>query len=456
MAALKDKIPPHDDTAEQATLGAALLDAEAIAVAIQYLRPDDFYSNANKAIYEAVLGLFNKGVKADILTITSELKQNGKLEEAGGAAYVASLTNVVPTSANAEYYAQTVQNYSLRRAMQRVSNENIAQSFDESLEPRAILEEIQQKLFDLSDNRQAFKAKSVRELLPNVIAALERIQAAKKEFTGIPSGFDELDKLTSGFQPSEFIIIGARPSVGKTALALTMASYISIQKHIPTAFFSLEMSDMSLMLRLISSEAKINSNKLRTGYFPNSDFIKIQEAAGRLYDAPLYLVDMPNMKLLDLRAHARRLRAQQKVAIIFIDYLGLINVENFRVPRFEQIAEVSRSLKSLARELDIPIVALSQLTRAAEGEKPNLSSLRDSGSIEQDADVVMFLHREREYEKKKEGGVNDSGGASNEGEKKEGTTSLILAKQRNGPVGTVQLTFLSDYTKFTNLSKERP
>jgi replicative DNA helicase len=202
---LKDKIPPHDDTAEQATLGALLLDAEAVAVAIQYLRPEDFYSNANKVVYEAILSLFNKGVKADIITITGELKQTVKLEEAGGTAYVASLTNVVPTSANIEYYARTVQNYSLRRAMQRVSSENIAQTFDESLESRFILEETQQKLFDLSDNRQAFKAKSVQELIPNVISAIERIHMAKKEYTGVPSGFDDLDKFTSGFQPSEFI-----------------------------------------------------------------------------------------------------------------------------------------------------------------------------------------------------------------------------------------------------------
>ncbi len=448
---LKDKIPPHDDTAEQATLGALLLDADAVALVLPYLRPEDFYSNANKAVYEAVLRLFNKGVKADILTVTGEMKQSGTLEEAGGTAYVASLTSIVPTTANVEYYAQTVQNYSLRRAMQRVSSENIAATFDESLESRSILEETQQKLFDLNDNRQAFKAKSVQELVPDVISALERIHEAKKEYTGVPSGFDELDKLTSGFQPSELIIIGARPSMGKTALALSMASHCSIEKHIPTAFFSLEMSDMSLMLRLISSEARISGNKLRTGFFPNSDFVKIQEAAGRLYDAPLYLVDMPNMKLLDLRAQARRLRAQQNVQIIFIDYLGLINADNPRMQRFDQIAEVSRSLKSLARELDIPVVALAQLNRAAEGEKPNLSSLRDSGSIEQDADVVMFLHRKREYEKN-EKKDKDSG----EKDDNDGTTSLILAKQRNGPVGNIQLTFLSEFAKFVPFTNEKP
>ncbi|MDR1215899.1 MAG: replicative DNA helicase, partial [Treponema sp.] len=242
---MNDKIPPHDDSAEQATLGALLLDADAISVALQFLRPEDFYSNANKAVYEAILGLFNKGVKADILTLTGELKQLGKLEDVGGAAYIASLTNVVPSSANVEYYVQTVQNQSLRRALLRVSSEIITQSFDQSFEERLILEEAQQKLFDLGDNRQAFKAKSMHDLVPEVIAIIERLHLAKKEYTGVPSGFDDLDKLTSGFQASEFIVIGARPSMGKTALALSMAANISIQKKIPAAFFTLEMSDMS-------------------------------------------------------------------------------------------------------------------------------------------------------------------------------------------------------------------
>jgi replicative DNA helicase len=450
VADLLGKIPPHDETAEQATLGALLLDADAIGTAIQYLRPEDFYSNANKAIYEAILGLFGKGTRADILTLTGELKAANKLDEAGGPAYIASLTSIVPTSANIEYYALTVQNYSLRRSILRVSSEAIAQSFDETQEARSVVEETQQKLFELSDNRQAFTARSVRELIPEVIAAIEQSLSSIKEYTGGPSGFDELDKMTSGFQPSELIIIGARPSVGKTALALSMIANMTIRKNIPAALFTLEMPDKAIVQRLISSESLIDSNSLRTGFFPNSAFPALQEAAGRIYDAaPLYIVDTPNMKLLDLRAQARRLRMQQKVEIIFIDYLGLISVENPRQPRHEQIAEVSRSLKSLARELGIPVVALAQLSRPAENEKPNLSSLRDSGSIEQDADVVMFLHREREYERK-----GDSGGTDEK--KDQGATSLILAKQRNGPVGTITLTFLSRFAKFVPFTKENP
>ncbi|MDR1955300.1 MAG: replicative DNA helicase [Treponema sp.] len=441
---LKDSIPPHDAMAEQATLGALLLDKDAIATAIQYLRPDDFYSHANSKVYDGILQLSNKGLTADILTVSEELRQNGKLEEVGGAAYIASLTNVVPSSANIEYYAQTVQSYALRRALIRVSNEVIAKAFDESQESRSVLEETQQQIFELNDKRQSFSFRSTKEILKQTIEVIDRLYKLKKNITGIPSGFDELDKLTSGFQPSELIIIGARPSMGKTALALTMASHITMRHAIPAAFFTLEMSDLALMLRLISSEAMINANAIRTGYLTAADFTKLLEAASTIYDAPLYIVDMPNMKLLDLRAQARRLRAQQQVEIIFIDYLTLVSSENSRLQRHEQIAEISRSLKSLARELKIPIVALSQLTREAEKDKPNLSSIRESGSIEQDADVVMFLHRERDFDQK----ADDS--QAEQGRK----TNLILAKQRNGPVGTIELLFMAKYTKFVTLVQD--
>jgi replicative DNA helicase len=441
-AELKDKIPPHNEDAEKATLGALLLDEDAITTAIQYLRPADFYSNANRRVYDAILNLFNQGRKADIITIVEELRRLGELEAAGGAAYVASLTNVVPTSANVDYYAKIVQDCSLRRSLIRVSQETTAKSFDESRESRIILEETQQRIFDLTEDRQTLTFRSAKEIIPKAIEIIEGLYHSNKEYTGIPSGIDELDTLTSGFQPSELIILGARPSVGKTALALTMAAFISIQKKIPTAFFTLEMSDMALIQRLLSSEAAIESNALRTGYLKKSDFNKLLEAAGKIYDAPLYIVDMPNMKLLDLRAQARRLRAQQKVEILFIDYLTLIGSENYQLQRHEQIAEISRSLKSLARELNIPIVALSQVRREVEGKgRPGLADIRESGSIEQDADMVLFLHRERDADKK-EGA--QTGGLP---------TELIIAKQRNGPVGTVEIVFLPRYTKFASQAK---
>jgi replicative DNA helicase len=444
-AAPRDKIPPHDDEAERAALGSLLLDADAVAAAIQYLRPGDFYSNANNRVFEAILSLDAKGLRADIQTVIQELKQMGRLDEAGGHAYVASLTNVVPTSANIEYYAQTIQNYSLRRALLRVSSEISARVFDESLESRIILEEVQQKIFDLTDNRQTLISRKIGEVLKETILAIDKVLKSKKQITGIPTGFETLDQYLSGFQPSEFIVIGARPSVGKTALALNMVSTISIGKNIPSAFFTLEMSDLALTQRIISSEAMVESNALRSGFMTASDYTRILHACEKMYEAPLYIVDMPNMKLLDLRAQARKLRSQQKVEIIFIDYLGLIGSENYNLPRYEQISEISRSLKSLARELKIPVVVLCQLTREAERERPNLSNLRDSGSIEQDADVVMFLHRDRGTDKKSNEPVNQGEGLP---------TDLIIAKQRNGPVGTAKLALMSRYAKFVPVSRE--
>ncbi|MDR2135793.1 MAG: replicative DNA helicase [Treponema sp.] len=431
-------VPPHDDEAERAALGAMLMDSDAIATSIEHLRPGDFYSNANNLVYAAILGLFNKGVAADILTVTGELRQSGKLDQAGGAAYVASLTTVVPSSANIAYYAQTVQAYSLRRALLRVSGELSAKVFDETMESRIILEETQQRIFELSDNRSTVRYRSAKEVVHETIGIIESLAKSDHEYTGIPSGFDDLDKLTSGFHPSELIIIGARPSIGKTALALTMAANISIRSKRSAAYFTLEMPAVALMQRLLSIEARINVSALRSGFLSSRDFQNILGAAENIYEAPLYIVDMPNMRLMELRAQARRIRLQEKIEIMFIDYLGLISSEQYNVPRFEQISDISRSLKSLARELDIPIVALCQLNREAEKERPNLSSIRDSGSIEQDADVVMFIHRERESDKKNEA-ANSEGGNK---------TSLILSKQRNGPVGTVNLTFMPQYAKF--------
>jgi replicative DNA helicase len=319
-------------------------------------------------------------------------------------------------------------------------------AFDETRDARIILEETEQRIFDLNDNRSTIHYLSAKEVVGETIRIIENRTKSNQEYTGIPSGFDELDKMTAGFHPSEFIVIGARPSMGKTAMALTMAANISIRRKIPAAFFTLEMPAIALMQRLLSMEARIDANSLRTGFLKSKDFHDILDAAGNIYDAPLYIVDMPNMKLIELRSQARRIRAQEKVEIIFIDYLGLISSENYNVPRFEQMTEISRSLKSLARELEIPIVVLCQLNREAEKETPNLSSIRDSGSIEQDADVVMFIHRERESGKK----ADEAAAQNAEGSK----TSLILSKQRNGPVGTVKMMFMSRYAKFESLSRE--
>ncbi|MDR2795415.1 MAG: replicative DNA helicase [Spirochaetaceae bacterium] len=440
---IKDKIPPHNEDAERAALGAMLLDSEAVPAAQQYLRPEDFYSAANGRVYKAIRALYDDGgKKADIITVRDALQQAGDLEAAGGEAYIASLTNVVPTSANIEYYAQIVQDCALRRALIQAASKISAYSYDISEDSGLLLEKAQQLIFDLTDRKRTLNFRSVHETVPEAIERIEKLYHSKSAFTGVPSGFEELDRMTSGFQNAEMIVIGARPSIGKTAFALNMAANIAVHNRRPAAFFTLEMTDVALATRLISSEAHVDSNSLKTGFVRQADFQRILDAAGRIYDAPLYTVDMPNMKLLDLRTQARRLRSMKQVEIIFIDYLGLISTEDARVPRFEQVSEISRSLKGLARELNIPIVALSQIGRPSEGSRPNLASLRDSGAVEQDADVVMFLHRERKQEYKPGEGQNESI-----------ETELIIAKQRNGPVGTVTLGFRPKYTEFVNMAR---
>jgi replicative DNA helicase len=445
---IRDKTPPHDDELEQATLGSLLADIEAVSAAIQmHLRADDFYSRANMRIYEAVLSLDAKGLRPDIQTVVQELKQLGKLDEAGGASYVSSLTTVIPSGANIDYYAQMVKNYSLKRSLLKVASKIGVNAYDESKDSREALEEVQQSIFELTDDRQVFSARKIREVLKETIELLDNAMKLKNSITGIPSGFEKLDQMTSGFQRDEFIIIGARPSVGKTAIALNMASHMAFHKKIPTAFFSLEMSDIALVQRLISSEAAVRMQNLRGGFLSGEDYRKVVNIMSVIYDSPFYIVDMPNMKLLDLRTQARKLKSQQQVEIIFIDYLGLIGHENNALPRHEQFSEISRSLKSLARELHIPVVVMCQLNRDAQKEAPTLANLRDSGSIEQDADLVLFLNRELPKKAKKDDEPQQIIDMI--------PTDLIVAKQRNGPTGVVKLELVTKFAKFTPVAREK-
>lgn len=434
---LKDTVPPHNPEAEQATLGAMLLDWGSVSDVVTILHADQFYSQQNQVVYQAMVNLFSKGITGDTLTLISELTNTGKLEDAGGAAYIASLTDTVPTSANIDYYAKIVLDRSTRRDLIKISSEVKASAFDETKASRLILEDAEKKIFALTDLDQTTKIHTMGEVVPQTITLIEKHYNNHDTYTGIPSGFARLDSMTSGFQNSEFIVIGARPSMGKTALALTMMENIAVAQHIPCGFFSLEMSAEQIGQRLFSQEARIQGTRIRNGMLKMDELKKLQDAAGRLYDAPLYIVDTPNMQLIDLRAMARRLCVNQGIKIIFIDYIGLISTENSAAPVYEQVSEISKSLKSLARELEIPIVALCQVARDAEGNEPTLSQLRGSGSIEQDADVVMFIHRDR---KKTEEGeqepIQDA--------------KLIVAKQRNGPIGDVELLFLSSYTRFEN------
>ncbi len=431
---LKDKVPPHDIEAERAVLGALLLNWGAMGDVIGKLRPERFYSLQNQVIFEALTELFSHNIQGDTLTLVDQLRKNNKLEQAGGTAYIASLTDTVPSSANIEYYADIVLDRATRRDLIKISSELKAESFELGKESTALLDTAEQRIFALAERNETTVIHDARNIMIKEIEIIDARYNSKNQFTGIPTGFGKLDSYTSGFQNSELIIIGARPSIGKTALALSMMQNIALEKNIPCGFFSLEMPYESIGMRILSQESRVPMHKMRSGMLKYEDVKKIQDAAGRWFEAPLYTVDTPNMKLLELRAMARRMVKNHKVKIIFIDYIGLITTENPNAPVYDQMSEVSKSLKALARELEIPIVALCQVARAAEGEPPNLAQLRGSGSIEQDADVVMFLHRER---LKEETPVQEA--------------TLILAKQRNGATGDIKISFVPAYSKFENL-----
>lgn len=434
-ATLNDKVPPHNIEAEQAVLGALLLNWSAMAEVVSTLRPDRFYSLSNQVIYEAMVKLYTKSATGDTISLINELTVENNLEQAGGAAYIASLTDTVPSAANIDYYANMVLDRAARRDLIHISSELKASSFDLQKESDSLLDEAEQKIFALAEKNETTQIYSAQNIMVKEIELIEARYKSKNQFTGVPTGFAKLDTYTSGFQDSELIIIGARPSIGKTALALSMIQNIACEKRIPCGFFSLEMPYESIGMRLLAQEARVPMNKIRSGMLKIDDVKKIQDAAGRWFEAPLYTVDTPNMKLLDLRAVARRMVKNQGVKIIFIDYIGLISTDDPTAPVFEQVSLISKSLKALARELSIPIVALCQVARDAEGQEPNLAQLRGSGSIEQDADVVMFLHRDR---------IKDGDSIAAQDAK------IILAKQRNGACGDIPIMFLPSYSKFEN------
>jgi replicative DNA helicase len=436
-APLKDKIPPHHEEAEKAALGGMLLDNEAVIKSVSRLREDDFYSLANGKIFAAIKCLYDKGGQtADIISVCDELTRRKQLDAAGGAAYVSGLTNVVPTAANIDYYIDLIKDRAMRRALITIASKIIAKSYEISESAEVILETAQQFIFELIEDRQQFHYKSIREVINNTLPYMDEM--LEKEYTGIQCGFPEIDRITRGFQKSEMIVIGARPSIGKTALALNMAANIAFQHRIPTAFFSLEMRDTLLGMRFLSSEAQIDMREMRAQLEAERgrSYQTIINAAERIYKAPLFIEDASNMKLMDLRTQARHIRRKEKVEIIFIDYLGLIDNQN-GLPRFEQVSEISRSIKSLARELDIPIVVLSQVGRGSEGVAPTIANLRDSGSVEQDADVVILLHRERKLAPDSEHNYFE--------------TDIDIAKNRNGPTKSVRLAYHDKFTRFNSI-----
>ncbi len=439
------KVPPNDVEAEQAVLGSMLTDKDAVSAAIEVLKKDDFYREDNKAIYEAMINLYNKPEPIDIITVKDELQSMGKFELVGGLEYLADLPEKVPTTANVEKYIKIVEEKSMLRGLIKTSNDLINLGYDETQDVNSVMDQAERKVFDLMQNRNQTGYSAIKDVLVDSFAQLELLYNQKEGITGVPSGFAELDLRTAGFHNSELIILAARPAMGKTAFALNIATNVATRSNIPVLLFSLEMSKEQLVNRILCSEAMVDSNKLKTGKIEENDWVKIVEALGPLSESEMYIDDTAGISITEIRAKARKLKLEKNIGLIVIDYLQLIQGSGNRRngSREQEISEISRSLKILAKELNIPVIALSQLSRAAEqrnDHRPMLSDLRESGSIEQDADIVMFLYRDDYY--------NDESENKNIAE-------VILAKNRSGSIGTAELLWMSNYTKFANIERYR-
>ena len=443
ISTLNDKLPPQNLEAEKACLGSMLLDREAIEVAIDILKGDDFYSSQHRLIFDAIIALYGQATPVDSVTITEHLKSHGELDKAGGVLYISSLLDEVPTSANIEYYAKIVEQKSLLRKLISAASSIIAISYETDTNAFEVIDQAEKLVFDVTERDVSRGYYSMNEIIKDSIIAIEKLYHRGDVYTGIPSGFKEFDDLTSGFQKSEFIIIAARPSVGKTALALNIAQNMGIRQKKNVAIFSLEMSKEALVQRMLCSEARIDSQRLRKGFLETDKWAPLTTAAGKLADANLFIDETPAISDMQLRAKARRIQSRHGLDIIFVDYLQLMTtIRRRNEGRTQEITEISRSLKALARELNIPIVALSQLSRAVESrgrdKRPILSDLRESGAIEQDADMVVFLYRDELY---------------NPNTPDKNIAEVIIQKQRNGPTGSLKLRFSKEYTKFDNLEK---
>jgi replicative DNA helicase len=445
-----DRQPPYSEDAEQAVLGAMLMDGDAILRAAEFVDDSMFYAERHRRIYRAMIALSERGAIADPLTLSDELDRRGELAQSGGKEYVALLVDVVPTSANVEYHAQIVREKALLRSLIEVSTSIVGEAFQGRMTAAELLDEAEQKIFHVSQQRGAGGFTRIKELLWPTMERIEALQRGGKTITGVASGFPDLDELTSGFQPSDLVIIAARPSMGKTAFVLNLAQYAAIEHKIPIAFFSLEMSKESLVQRMLTSEARIDAQRLRKGQLRDDDFPRLARAAGLLSGAPIHIDDSAGISLLEMRSKARRLKADSGLGLVVVDYLQLIQGSSRAENRQQEISQISRSLKALAKEVGVPVVALSQLSRApeqrtGENKRPQLSDLRESGAIEQDADLVMAIFRPEVYAERNPDGTFKDGDV-------EGRSEIIVLKQRNGPIGTVNLYFQKNYTRFENYS----
>ncbi|HXG52092.1 MAG TPA: replicative DNA helicase [candidate division Zixibacteria bacterium] len=445
MATLEEnlrKVPPQSLEAESSVLGGILLENEAINQVLELLRPEDFYRESHRKIFRAMIELSDRSEPVDLITLSEALKSRGELEAVGGTAYLASLADFVPTAANIAYYARIVREKSILRHLINAATDIATRGFEEQGNVEEFLDNAEKVIFDISERKIKASFVAVGDMIKDTLKAVERLYERKEMVTGVPTGYDDLDRLTAGLQPADLIVVAGRPSMGKTAFSLNIATNAAF-RGVGVAVFSLEMAREQLVLRMLCSEARVDNSKMRSGYLGERDFPKLASAAGRLHEAPIYIDDTPAISVLELRAKARRLvrDRSKKVGLIVVDYLQLMRGMGTASNREQEISEISRSLKALAKELNIPVIAISQLNRRVEdrGDKrPMMSDLRESGAIEQDADVIMFIYRDEVYNPKSEN---------------KGIAEVIVAKQRNGPTDTVTLTFLSQYTRFENYTQ---
>ena len=436
------KVPPHDVEAEQAVIGSMLTDSEAVTSSIEVLKESDFYREDNKIIFSAMLNLYNRSEPIDLITVKSELEAMGKIDQVGGIEYLAELPEKVPTTANASKYINIVHEKSILRNLIKTANEIIELGYDPTENVEDIMDGAEKKIFNLIQDRDQKGYTHIKDILVESFTKLEELYNRKQNITGLPTGFVDLDNRTAGLHGSEFILIAARPAMGKSAFVLNIATNVALRANVPVAIFSLEMSKDQMVNRILCSEAMVDSNKLRTGKLEEDDWAKLAGTIGPLSDAGIYIDDTPGISIMEIRARCRKMKLEKNIGLVIIDYLQLVQASNKRNGSREQdIAEISRSLKILAKELNIPVIALSQLSRAVE-QRPDhrlmLSDLRESGSIEQDADIVMFLYRDDYY---------------HEDSDKKNIAEVIIAKQRSGSTGTVDLGWLGSYTKFVNLER---
>ncbi|AGL03960.1 replicative DNA helicase [Desulfoscipio gibsoniae DSM 7213] len=439
--AMWEKVPPHNIDAEQSVLGALFLDNSAIAIVTRFIQPDDFYVEAHRVIFKTILDLEENGHAVDLVTVTDQLRRIGALEKVGGATYVATLSNISPTAANAEHYAHIVEEKALLRNLINLATRIAGMGYEGSEDAERLMEEAEKMLMELGSRRTSALFTEIKDILMDTFKHLEHLYKHKGEINGVPTGFTDLDRLCQGLQPGDLVIVAGRPSMGKTSFGMCIAYNAAEKNNKPVAVFSMEMSKEQLVQRMLCAEAMVDQHKIRTGFIRDEDWGKLTQKAREIARLPIFIDDSGVLTVRQLRAKARRLHMEKGLGLIVIDYLQLMQGSGRTENRQQEIANISRSLKALAKELGVPVLALAQLSRSVEqrqDKKPIMSDLRESGSLEQDADVVMFIYRDEYY---------------NPDTEKIGIADIIVAKQRNGPTGVVELAFLKEYTKFLTMTR---